>query len=100
MQRFTSYYTIVYDGCWEWQGHTVPGRRGNVIPGMFEGTTARRWIYQEHHGVSLDSSEYVIADSMCMTALCVNPKHLKAIKKHPLAAPDYNLPRFGKAHDE
>jgi len=98
IERFNRYVEVIYGDCWEWKGHTVPGQRDTRIPGIFEGTTARRWIYQYYHG-SVDSRTHFIVPPMsCNTILCVNPSHL-VCKPWPRKQeePDYNLPRFGRA---
>ncbi len=81
IHRFWTYVdrTSGENGCWLWEGGSMPNRNGKILYGLFhdddnKNVRAHRFSFEISHGAIPDGA--VIRHS-CDNGLCVNPKHLQ-----------------------
>lgn len=76
--RFKKSYTILDNGCWQWQKSTNKGygrfNNGSKI------VDAHRWYYQLVNKLMLRSEEHL--DHLCRNRACVNPGHLEVVDNY------------------
>ena len=62
------------DECWEWTAQRCANGYGRFAAIRGKTTLAARWAYMFHHGVDLNSKEFVCHS--CDNPPCCNPAHL------------------------
>lgn len=65
-------YTVMPDGCWQWNGH-IDATTGY---GKAGGKPAHRRSFTEHGGVIPTG---LVIDHLCRNRACVNPSHMEAV---------------------
>lgn len=75
-ERAVARITIDDDGCWIWQGATVPAGYGHINVGDGRYRHAHIVTWEHHHGPVPAGLEL---DHLCRVRACVNPEHLEPV---------------------
>ena len=75
-ERALRHVAVAGNGCWVWQGATVPAGYGNINCGGGKYRLAHIVTYEHKHGPVPAGLEL---DHLCRNPACVNPDHLEAV---------------------